>query len=152
LKILTGASRISYIIAKDGELPAFLERKVWRKPVEGLLVSAALTLVVANLFNIENISIMGSAGFLIVFAAVNIANVAQCRRTRSSWLVSAAGAVACVAALSALIWIQALDSPASLWVLGGMLALSVSIEALYRGFTGRRMRPHLPEQDIARDG
>jgi amino acid transporter len=148
---LYGASRISYIIARDGELPRFLERKVWRRPVEGLLVSAALTLVVANLLNLENISIMGSAGFLIVFAAVNVANVVQCRRTRSAWPVSAAGAVACMAALGALIWTQAAESPATLWVLGGMLALSVGIEALYRGLTGRRIRPHLPEQSVAGD-
>jgi amino acid transporter len=142
---LYGASRISYIIAKEGELPAFLERKVWRKPIEGLLITASLTLVVANSFDIESISMMGSAGFLIVFAAVNIANVIQCKRTRSVWLVSAVGAVACVAALSALIWIRAAENPATLWVLGGMLVLSVGIEALYRGLSGRQIKPHLPE-------
>ena len=141
---LYGAARISYIIAKDGELPEFLERKVWRKPVEGLLVSALLTLVVANLFNIESISIMGSAGFLIVFAAVNIANVVQFRQTKSARPVSAVGAMACIAALIALIWIRAAESLTTLWVLGGMLVLSVGIEALYRGLTGRQIKPHLP--------
>jgi hypothetical protein len=145
---LYGASRITYIIARDGELPEFLERKVWRKPVEGLLVSALLTLVVANLFNIESISIMGSAGFLIVFAAVNIANVVRCRETKSAWPVSAAGAVACVAALSALVWIRATDSPRTMWVLGGMLLLSVSIETLYRELTGRRIKPLCPNKPL----
>ena len=148
---LYGASRISYIIAKDGELPEFLERKVWHKPVEGLLISAFLTLIVANLFNIESISIMGSAGFLIVFAAVNTANVVRCRRTKSAWPVSAAGAVACAAALFVLIRISVEDNPATLWVLVGMLVLSVSIEAFYRGFTGRRIRPQLPENAVVRD-
>ena len=148
---LYGAARISYIIAKDGELPAFLERKVWRKPIEGLLITASLTLVVANSFDIESISVMGSAGFLIVFAAVNIANVVQRKRTRSAWPLSAVGAVACVAALGVLLWISAAKNPATLWVLVGMVALSVGIEALYRGLTGRRIRPHLPEQSVARD-
>ena len=149
---LYGASRISYIIAKEGELPAFLERKVWRKPIEGLLLIAALTLVVANAFDIESISMMGSAGFLIVFAAVNIVNVVQHKRTRSAWPVSAVGAVACVVALGVLLWIGARQNPATLWVLVGMVALSVSIEALYRGLTGRRIRPHLPARSVARDG
>jgi amino acid transporter len=143
---LYGAARISYIIAKDGQLPHFLERKVWRKPVEGLLVISALTLLVANLFNIESISMMGSAGFLIVFAAVNLANVIQCRQTRSVWPLSAAGAVACVAALGALLWIRAAENPETLYVLAGMLILSVGVEAFYRALTGRRLRPHLPEQ------
>ncbi len=149
---LYGAARISYIIARDGELPEFLEHKVWRRPVEGLLVCASLTLVAANALDIESISIMGSAGFLVVFAAVNIVNVVQCRRTGSAWPVSAAGAVACVAALGALVWIRAGENPASLWVLGGMVGLSVGIEALYRGLTGRRIRPHLPQRAVARDG
>jgi amino acid transporter len=149
---LYGASRISYIIAKEGELPAFLERKVWRKPIEGLLITASLTLVVANSFDIESISMMGSAGFLIVFAAVNIANVVQCKRTRSAWPLSAVGAVACVTALGVLLWIRATENPETLWVLVGMLALSVSIEAFYRGLSGRRIRPHLSEHTVARDG
>jgi amino acid transporter len=142
---LYGAARISYIIAKDGELPDFLERKVWHKPIEGLLITAALTLVVANFFNIESISMMGSAGFLVLFAAVNIVNVVQYRRTGSSWLVSAVGAVACAAALGALAWMTARENPAALWVLVGMLVLSVGIEAIYRTLTGRRLRPHLPK-------
>ena len=149
---LYGAARISYILAKDGELPAFLERKVWRKPVEGLLLSASLTLVVANLLDIESISMMGSAGFLIVFAAVNAVNVIHWRRTSSAWPVSAAGAVACLAALGALLWNRATESPATLWVLGGMLVLSVSVEALYRGLTGRRLRQPPPERPVPREG
>lgn len=40
----------------------------------------------------------------------------------------------------------------ALTVLGGMLVLSVGVEALYRGLTGREIRPHLPEQAVARDG
>lgn len=148
---LYGAARISYIIAKDGELPEFLERKVWRKPVEGLLVSAALTLFVANVFDIESISMMGSAGFLIVFAAVNVANVVQCRQTNSVWQVSAVGAIACVAALAALVWIRAEQNPASLWTLGTILLLSLGIEALYRWASGRQIKPHLPEPSVAHD-
>jgi amino acid transporter len=143
---LYGAARISYIIAKDGELPHFLERKVWRKPVEGLLVIAVLTIVVANLFNIESISMMGSSGFLIVFASVNIANTVQYKRTGSAWAVSAAGAVACVTALVALVWVSAGKNPATLWILAGMLVVSVGIEAFYRAVTGRQLRSHLPQQ------
>jgi len=143
---LYGAARISYIIARDGELPHFLERKVWHKPVEGLLITAVLTLIVANLFNIESISMMGSSGFLLVFAAVNITNVVQYRQTKSVWPVSAAGAVACVASLGALVRVSADKNPATLWVLAGMLAVSVGIEAFYRVLTGRRLSLNLPEQ------
>ena len=138
---LYGASRISYIIAKDGELPEFLERKVWSKPVEGLLISALLTLLVANLFDIESISMMGSAGFLIIFAAVNIANVMKRKQTSSIWPISALGAIACVAAFVALLWNRWLQDSSALWVLGGIVLLSVGIEALYRTLSGRKIVP-----------
>lgn len=138
---LYGASRISYIIAKDGELPEFLERKVWSKPVEGLLISALLTLLVANLFDIESISMMGSAGFLIIFAAVNIANVMKRKQTSSIWPISALGAIACFAAFVALLWNRWLQDSSALWVLGGIVLLSVGIEALYRTLSGRKIVP-----------
>ena len=140
---LYGAARISYIIAKDGELPEFLERKLWRRPLEGLLFTAGVTLVVANLFDLSSISLMGSAGFLIIFAAVNGANALLARKTRSSIRLSAAGAIACLAALAALIWQAATVSPAKLLVLAAMVGLSFSAEALYRAATGRALRPRL---------
>ena len=141
---LYGAARINYIIARDGELPAFLERKVWNKPVEGLLVTAGLTLLVANLFSLESISMMGSAGFLVVFVAVNIANVLRYRETGSRRSLSVLGAGACGGALAALLWQRASSDPASLWVLAAILGLSVAIEGGYRLLTGRQIRAHLP--------
>jgi hypothetical protein len=41
---LYGAGRLSYVIAKEGELPEALEHKVWRRPIEGLLITAGLRL------------------------------------------------------------------------------------------------------------
>jgi amino acid transporter len=71
---LYGASRISYVIAKEGELPLFLDKLIWNKPVEGLLITSGITLLIANLFDLSSISIMGSSGFLIIFSAVNLSN------------------------------------------------------------------------------
>ena len=122
---LYGAARLSYCIARDGELPAKLERKVWGQPVEGLLITAGLTLFVANAFDLTSISTLGSAGFLLIFAAVNTANARHAAHTTKSrgW-ISAAGAVACLAALGALIW-QTARTGRKLWVLAAMLALAV---------------------------
>jgi len=129
---LYGVGRLSYCIAKSGELPAVLERKVWGQPVEGLLITSALTLVVANLFDLTSISTIGSAGFLIVFAAVNVANARRARETHSrSWL-SVVGAMACSGALGALVWQTAQTHPGKLWVLAAMLGLAVAIEGAYR--------------------
>jgi len=51
-----GAARLSYIIAKDGELPEILEKKIWNRPMEGLLITAGATLLIANLVDLSNLS------------------------------------------------------------------------------------------------
>lgn len=60
---LYGASRLSYCIAQADELPELLERNVWDQPIWGLLISAGLTLIVANTFDLTSIATLGSAGF-----------------------------------------------------------------------------------------
>ncbi len=142
-----GASRISYIIAKDGELPEMLERKIWNRPVEGLLITSGLTLLVANLFDLTSISMMGSAGFLLIFAAVNAAHVRLYAKTGSHRWIAILGVAVCLSALGALIWQRATTSPKELGVLGVMVGLAFTIEIVYRVVTGREIRPLL-EWDI----
>ncbi len=137
---LYGAARISYVIAKDGELPAALEKKVWHQPLEGLLITAGATLVVTNVFDLSSISTLGSAGFLLIFAAVNWANVKVAVETKSLRWLSAAGCLACLAALAALVWRTATGAPGKLWVLAGLLGLAFAIEVAYRTATGRVIR------------
>ncbi|MGA9177935.1 MAG: APC family permease [Desulfobacterales bacterium] len=136
---LYGAARVSYIIAKDGELPAILEHKIWHRPVEGLLITSVLTLLASNFLDLSSISLMGSAGFLIIFAFVNAANVRLHRKTNSQIWISAIGAIASVTAFVALVWRISESMPSKLWLLGIMLTAAFSIEAIYRAITGRQI-------------
>jgi amino acid transporter len=137
---LYGAARISYIIAKEGELPEMLERKIWNRPIEGLFVTSGLTLLVANLLDLSSISMMGSAGFLLIFAGVNGANVRLYAKTGSHRWIAALGVIVCLSALGALVWQRATTSPKELWILGIMIGLAFAIEGFYRGVTGRVIR------------
>jgi amino acid transporter len=134
---LYGASRVSYIIAKDGELPKVMEKKIWNRPIEGLFITTGMTLLIANLLDLSSIAMMGSAGFLIIFAGVNGANVRLYAKTGSLRLISILGVIVCLSALGALMWQRAMTSPQELWVLGVMLVLAFVIEIVYRGLTGR---------------
>lgn len=129
-----GAARLSYIIAREGELPEVLEEKVWNRPVIGLLITSGLTVLVANFFDLNSIATMGSSGFLLIFAAVNIANVRLAKQTGSRAWLSWLGALACVLALAALLWQTDLKAPFKLLILAGALGVSVGIESLYRLF------------------
>ncbi|MGH4117420.1 APC family permease [Clostridium sp.] len=138
---LYGASRVSFIIAKEGELPEFLDKKVWHQPVEGLFITSGLTLLVANFFNITSLSIMGSAGFLLIFAAVNFANYKLFKKTHSRRAIALAGMLVCLMALGILIWQRATVAPSQIWVLIIMVGLSFAIEIIYRKVRGRVQRP-----------
>ncbi len=134
---LYGTSRLSYCIARADELPDLLERNLWGQPIWGLLISAGLTLIVANAFDLTSIATLGSAGFLLIFAAVNFANVRAAARTHSDGWISSVGAAACLSALAALVWQTAQTAPMKLWTLAVMLGLAVLIEGGYRLTKGR---------------
>jgi hypothetical protein len=135
-----GAARLSYIIAKDGELPESLERKIWNEPIGGLLITAGATLATANLFDLSSISMMGSAGFLLIFAAVNGANAVVCQKTGSRRWIPLLGVVLCLGALGSLVWEIGRRTPSHLLILLAMLLLAFLVEGLYRTAKARRLK------------
>jgi len=137
-----GTGRLAYIIAKTGELPQELERTIRGQHFEGTLLTAGLSLGIANWVPLESIATMGSAGFLLIFLAVNLANVRLARETGSRAWISGLGVLATGAALVVLC-VEVDENPATrahLWILVGMIAVSLAIEWIYRGFTGRELR------------
>lgn len=136
--------RLTYIVARAGQLPEELERSIRGQHFEGILITAVLALVIANLVPLEAIATMGSAGFLLLFMAVNIANVRLARDTGSRAWLSGLAALSTAIALIVLC-VEVDENPATrnhLWILVGMILASVGIEFAYRKFTGRsRSRP-----------
>jgi len=131
--------RLTYMIASAGELPADLEKSRRGIHFVGVLITAALALVIANLVPLEAIATMGSAGFLLLFMAVNIANVRLARETGSRAWLSALAALSTAVALIVLC-VEVEENPATrnhLWILAGMILVSLGIEFAYRKLTGR---------------
>jgi len=136
---LHGSARMTYTIAKSRELPAELERPIWNQPLEGLFITVAATIVLANLLNLESISTMGSAGFLIIFAVVNVAEARTSHVRGSAAWISLVAALARVGALAAL---PARSSLGAASVLGAMVAASFRIEAAFRRMGSRALGAH----------
>jgi len=129
-----GSGRLTYIIAKSGELPRELERPIRGQHFEGTLLTAGLALIVTNLIPLEAIATMGSAGFLIIFMLVNLANVHLARETESRTWISVLAMLSTLVALVVLC-IQVDENPATrnhLWILVGMVVVSILIELIYR--------------------
>jgi hypothetical protein len=60
--------------------------------MEGLFITTGLALLVANAFDLTSIATLGSAGFLLIFAAVNAANARHARHTGGRRWISVCGA------------------------------------------------------------
>lgn len=78
---LFGSANIAYQIAKNGGLPDAFDRKLWGKDVEGLFITAALTILFVLVFPLSAVAAMGSAGFLIVYAAVHFGHLRLRKQT-----------------------------------------------------------------------
>ncbi|ARP72824.1 amino acid permease [Streptomyces pluripotens] len=135
---LYGTAKFTYLMARHGELPEHLAEPVWNRPIGGLLATAGGTLLIVNLVDIEGISLMGSAGFLLVFAAVNLAAARLADAGTGTRAAAAIGVAACVICLVALIVYAATNIPRQLMVLGAMLVLAVLGEIVIQA-RGRKL-------------
>jgi len=135
---LYGTARVSYSIAKEGELPEDLERRVWDRPFEGLLITAAIALLAANLMDLSSISVAGSAGFLFIFLAVNAACYRLADRAHSSRGIALLGCILCAAALLILLAEIGLSAPERLVVPALLFVSAFGIERAYRRERERR--------------
>ncbi len=99
---LYGGSRVSYEIAEDDELPHEFTGKLWNHPV-GLIITSGLTLIVVNTVKLESISTAGSAGFILVFALVNLTSFRKAAEIKSNRFVSLSGFILGLISLAALL-------------------------------------------------
>ena len=129
---LYGSAKFTYLMARHGELPAQIGEPIWDRPVGGLVATALGTLLIVNTVNIAGISLMGSAGFLIVFAAVNLAAARLVADTRTRVGLALAGAAVCAGSLAALIAYTATHNLAQLGVLAALLATAAVGESTLR--------------------
>jgi len=91
---------------------------------------------------------MGSTGFLLIFAAVNVAQARLASQAGGRAWLAWTGAGACLAALGCLLVETALKHPAQLTVLAVMLGLALGIEWSYRRWRDKPL--HLPVHGPAR--
>jgi amino acid transporter len=127
---LYGTARLSYSIALEGELPPAFERRVWTEPV-GLLVTAGVSLLLANSLGVTEISSIASAVFLIVFGIVNAAAFRAAAGGVTRLLSAGSGVVGCLTALILLLADTATRRPLALGVLAVMIAASLVGEGLW---------------------
>ena len=134
---LFGAANVCYMIARDGGLPAGLSRTEWRGATGGLVLTAALVLAVMLSFDLSGIAMMGSAAFLLIYAAVNAGHLKVLKATGASAVLVWLSLLSCLAMLAVLcVYIQQ-EQPRALAALVVIAAASFAAEWAYRRWTGR---------------
>ncbi len=138
---LYGGANVSYIMAKEGELPRNFERKIWGRGYEGLFISAGLVILFINMLNLEGVALLGSASFLCIYAAVNIAHLRLHRETGANPFLIWISIGGCLISLGLLIYYEINNSPLTVIVLGVVIFISFSVEGVIRKYSQRLLKP-----------
>jgi len=137
---LFGSANICYMIARDGELPQRLSQIEWKRATGGLLLTAALVIVVMLCFDLAGIAMMGSAAFLLLYAAVNGGHLRILKKTGASPLIVWLSLLTCLAMFAILAAYTYQRQPAALSALVLIAAAAFIIESIHRSMKGRRFK------------
>jgi len=139
-----GAGRAGYLIAKLGEIPKEFAKKV-KNGYEGMIILGLLAIIFATSFNIENISVAGSFGFLVIFGLVNYANYKLREITGANPLLALLGALLCFVSAGVLIGYNLFHNPqalqSSFWAVVGVIIFTLIYKKL-----GNKMQKVLDEE------
>lgn len=129
-----GATKLPPQLASINELSSAFQRSLHGRSVISLVVIGVLSLLALNFLSIEAMSSATSGGFLLVFAAVNIAAFKLAPETGARRVIPALAALLCLAALAITIW-QFMAEPATVSqaiAIGVLVLLAFALEALFR--------------------
>jgi len=133
-----GNARLGYFLAKEGVIPEFLSNRSRCIPVDGVIVTSLLSIIIANSINLTEIAIIGSAGFLLIFAIINIGAYKLRVEIKASRLITAIASVISVSALlTLLIHTYATNTKAVI-----VFALFILVSAIFEFVYGVFFRGH----------
>ena len=133
-----GNSRLSFFLAKKGELPKRLTTKKRDIPVDGVIITVLFSLIIANTINLDEIAIIGSAGFLLIFALVNFSAFKLSSTINANKLITASSTLISVSALITLLMHTYSNNPRAIYVFIAFIFISILFELIY----GRFVRGH----------
>jgi amino acid transporter len=136
---LYASGGLTSMLAETGQFPSFFARGSRLGPHAGLLITAALVLVVANVVDLSAIASVGSACSLMIFLLVCLAGYRLRRETgaRGAIILLALAATAVVLAFFAVDTLR--NSPQTFVAIVALAALAVLLDVVWK-----RMRPAPP--------
>ncbi len=136
------------MVAKYGELPKEIEKPLWKNAYEALLIICIISLLFANIANLESISVAGSGGFLIIFFFVNIAAFLLREKLKINSAIPLFGAFLTITSLA----ILAYKMLSQIGILFLLIFTSFLTEFIYRYFTKREIKRYLDKNLEEKEG
>ena len=129
-----GASRLPPQLATIHEMPSALHRSLHSKSMISLVVIGVLALLAVNFVSIEAMSSATSGGFLLVYAALNIAAVRRAGETGANRYIPGLAALLCIVALAITIWefVSVPSTVSQAVAIAAIVVGSIVIEWVYR--------------------
>lgn len=126
------------IMAKEGQLPPTFGAERKRGGTTGLLMSAILTLILANLFDVSAVASIGSAVSLAIFALITAGHLRMTNETKASKAVLILALIATSVAILLFAWYTWITEPQLFVILVVVIALAWVAEAGIRSFNKRQ--------------
>ncbi len=142
---LFGSANVAYQIAKNGGLPPAFDKKLWGKDVEGLFITTGLVILFVLIFPLSAVASMGSAGFLLVYMAVNIGHLRVRSQTGAKAWPLYVGIVLCLVLFVFLFSYMVMEDLSSAIAMVITFLVSWLVELWWRGRTHRSFRQLLDE-------
>ena len=134
-----GNARLGYFLAKEGIIPTFLSKKKGEIPIDGVIVTTLLSLLLANTIDLTQIAIIGSAGFLLIFSIVNIAALRLHEKIGANVFVLVVASLLSIFALIALLTHTYATDPHAVWIFVAFIFISILFESSYGYFYRKQL-------------
>jgi len=133
------ASGLSERLVETGQFPPLMARKIGGRASDGLLIAAAVTLVLALGFNLDAIASIGSAVALVIFTMITAAHVRIRSETAAKLPILILAIVAAGAVFVTFLFTTLIHEPASIVTILVILVLSIGLD-----YGWKRSRPSSP--------
>ncbi len=133
-----GNARLGFFLANTGELPKVLSQEKNGIPNVGVWTTSILSFFLAISISLTEIAIIASAGFLLIFAIVNISAFKLAKEIKANRVVLFFSILCSVLALITLLFHTYSSNPKAVVVFMAFIIFSLSFEWLY----GKLIRGH----------
>jgi amino acid transporter len=137
---LYGGANIAYSLAKEGELPAFFERKVWFGSVEGLYITAILGILFGLLFKMNGIAFITSGIFTVIYIFVLISHLRLIGEVGGSRFLIVCNLIVLTGVFIALLYFQLKSQKNAVYGIAAVFVGALLLEVIFRYVKRRSFR------------